>query len=119
MENSVTLFPSRYQGLQLTTTAGGSLVTQPNSPDVVPELIMSDSSRTRWSVTGDFGELDHGAVPTGLDNPTPALLNISGNMENFILFASKQTRITIGGDMDNSSFSGQNLHSSDVTSITV
>src|SRR5260370_39245894 len=96
MENSVTLFPSRYQGLQLTTAAGGILVTQPNSPDVVPELIMSDSFRTRWSVTVDFGELDHGAVAPGLDNPTPALLSIYGNMGNVILLASKQTRIIIG-----------------------
>ena len=40
-------------------------------------------------------------------------------MENLTLITTKETQINVGGNMINCGFSGQNLHPSDITSITV
>src|SRR6185437_7733156 len=56
---------------------------------------------------------------TEIDNPNPVTVSIDGSMENVILQTSKTTKISVGGDMVNTSFSGQNLHPDDVTSIDV
>ncbi|HWV99980.1 MAG TPA: filamentous hemagglutinin N-terminal domain-containing protein [Candidatus Acidoferrum sp.] len=121
LQDNVILFPSANRDLIITTTGGGSFSAEPNDPSTAPspELIMSDSSHTKWIGAGTFGDGDHGAKPLEVGNPAPAILNISGDMRNLILFTSKQTRITVGGDMVGCSFSGQNLHPTDITSINV
>lgn len=126
LEGNVTLFPSPDQNLNITTTAGGNFLAQPNGQTTPVELLMSDSSQTRWLSSSSFGDNDHsglGSSPTTLGNFTPALIDISGTMgsqtANLTLIASKQTQITVGGDMLNCGFSGQNLHSGDITSISV
>jgi len=40
-------------------------------------------------------------------------------MEDIDLYTTKETRLTVQGNMLNCGFSGQNLHASDVSSITV
>jgi len=115
---NLTLFPSPYQSLNITTTEGGDLVALPN-PITPYELLMSDSSQTQWKSPATFSHGDHGNPPTELNNPTPALINISGSMANLTLITSKATQISVGGDMINCGFSGENLHASDVTSIKV
>ena len=118
--DTVILFPSQAGNLQLTTTGGGDLTAQPNNPLIPPpELIMSDSGQQRWLGASTFGDSDHATSPIALNNTEPAVANISGDVKNFILITSKQTRLTVAGNMENSSFSGQNLHASDVTSIDV
>jgi filamentous hemagglutinin family protein len=120
MGDTVILFPSPQGELHLTTTGGGTLAAVPNNPQQpAPELIMSDSSQTRWLDPSTFGDTDHGNVPPELNNPNPVLVNVSGNMKDMILITSKQTHLTVGGDMLDCSFSGQNLHQSDITSINV
>ena len=123
LQDNVTLFPAVDQNLNITTTDGGSLMSAPNNPGAIPELLMSDSSNTRWngsSAIVPFSDADNGAgVPVQAGNPNPVAVNISGNMEDLNLITSKATEITVGGDMINCGFSGQNLHASDVTSITV
>jgi filamentous hemagglutinin family protein len=125
LETSVTLFPSAYGDLNITTTAGGSLV----GASAGAQLVMSDSSQTQWTSAATFGTTDHGSIPREL-LPTPLLntpnnsgnpveINISGNMENLTISTTKQTRITVGGDMIGCSFSGENLNASDVTSVNV
>ena len=47
------------------------------------------------------------------------VIDIAGDMNNVILQTSKKTEITVDGDMNNCTFSGQNLHPGDVTSIHV
>lgn len=119
--DTVTLFPSAHGGLNLTTTAGGTLVGNPNNPALTPtpELLMSDSGHTHWTGPGDFGDTDHAAVPPELNNLNPVVLNVSGDMNNLILSTAKATTIKVGGDMIGCSFSGQNLRASDVTSLDV
>jgi len=125
---SVILFPSAYGNLTITTTDGGSLVGIPNADGQIPELLMSDSSQKQWvnggiTVDGNnvdvFSDDDHSLTLTPNLNPSPVSLNISGNMEDLTLITTKETDITVGGDMTGCGFSGQNLRASDVTSITV
>ena len=82
---------------------------------------MSDSSATRW--TGSSRPLPTSdqstTLPVQAADPTPVGVNVSGNMEDLTLITSKATDITVGGNMINCGFSGQNLNASDVTSITV
>jgi hypothetical protein len=120
LESSVTLFPSPYGNLNITTTDGGNLeATATAGSTITPELLMSDSSSKQWQTDVSFTDSDHGATLAELDNPDPVLIDISGNMENLTLITTKETEINVGGDMINCGFSGQNLHASDVTSIHV
>ena len=110
---NVILFPSANQNLDITTLAGGNF--EGNNFF----LEMSDSSKHQWSSSSDFGVSDHAATPLGLNNPNPVEISISGSMNNADLFTTKVTHIFVGGDMNNSSFLGENLHASDATSINV
>jgi filamentous hemagglutinin family protein len=121
LEGDVTLFPSSDGNLIINTSAGGGLIGATGGAGVsgVSELMMSDSSQTRWIHTGDFSDLDHGNTLAELNNPNPVTLNISGDMENITLLTTKETDITVHGNMLNANFSGQNLHAGDQTRITV
>ena len=82
LENTVTLYPSADGNLSITTTGGGSLFSNPSTAGTIPELLMSDSSHNQWLNSATFTDSDHGAAPLEVNNPTPVMLNISGNMEN-------------------------------------
>jgi filamentous hemagglutinin family protein len=121
LQTALTLFPSVDQNLTITTTpgSGGSLVA-PAEPGTTLELLMSDSSQTRWTSTATFSDTQLGAPGSIEPNDSkPVSLNISGNMENLTLITTKQTQISVGGNMTDCNFSGQNLRASDITSITV
>ena len=109
LQGNVTLFPSPDQNLTIITTDGGSLVSAPNTLGTVPELLMSDSSQTQWKDgSGTFSDTDNGSVlPDEVNNPDPVAINISGNMENLNLITTKETWITVGGNMMNCGFSGR------------
>jgi filamentous hemagglutinin family protein len=127
LDGNVTLFPSPYQNLSITTTDGGNLMAIPNAlasnPNATgsnPELLMSDSSLTQWLNDQSFIDTDNGTVlPNDLLNPNPVTINISGSMENLTLITTKETDITVGGNMINCGFSGQNLQANGATSINV
>ena len=57
--------------------------------------------------------------PIELNNNTPVDITVSGNMQDITLITTKETDINITGNMIGCGFSGENLHSSDITSITV
>lgn len=127
--NEMDLFPSPYGSLTITTTGGGSLngsesfSPSGNNDGFLFNLIVSDSSQSQFNVfdsTADtFGVGDHTETPVHMDNETPIVLNISGGMNNILMVTPEAAQITVGGDMNNSRFSGQNLHPTDVTSISV
>ncbi len=122
LQGNVTLFPSIDQSLNITTTDNGrSWFPHTNTPGTTPELLMSDSSQTSWSSANNaFSDTDNSiGLPVQAGDPNPVIIHISGNMENIDLITSKATQLTVDGDMIGSGFSGQNLHASDVTSITV
>ena len=118
--DDVILFPSANGELHITTKDGGGLFNDPSGGNPEPRLLMSDSSQTQWLTPGTFGELDHGTgLPSEIGNPNPVVVNISGNMENVTLITTKRSQLTVGGDMNNSAFLGENLHANDVTSVDV
>jgi len=86
---------------------------------------MSDSGARQWDPFpssgsfGTFGINDHAATPPELNNPNPVEINIAGSVNNVTVRATKAAHVTVGGDMFNASFLGENLHASDVTSINV
>ena len=130
----ITLFPSPYQSLDITTTGGGWLSSGSSSGTT---LLMSDSGYTQWfnaasigSSIQPFGEDDHASVPLELNNYDPVTINLTGSqlvngvpisagMENITLQTDKATQINVAGDMIGCSFYGENLHPGDVTSINV
>jgi filamentous hemagglutinin family protein len=118
LENNVTLFPSPFQSLVISTTDGGSLIGQSTSGNPV-QLLMSDSGKSKWTGSASFGTSDESATPMDLNDPNPVTLDISGNVERLNLIVSEAATINVGGSMINCAFSGENLHGSDVTSITV
>ncbi|MEI6779560.1 MAG: filamentous hemagglutinin N-terminal domain-containing protein [Verrucomicrobiota bacterium] len=115
--NDVTLFPSPQGNLTITTTAGGSLVG--TKPGDLVNLIMSDSGKAQYGTAVDFGVADHAAVPLHLGDLTPVQLSIAGNLSGILVAVPKQAEITVGGNLVNSRFDGQNLHPGDVTRIKV
>ena len=120
--NQLILFSSPQGSLTINTTAGGSLVSKLPNVSGVPQifnLIVSDSGKNQFKFNGDFGLNDHAATPVHLNNPTPIVLNISGNMSLVLIGAPEAAQITVGGNMNNSRFQGMNLAASDVTSIHV
>ncbi len=123
LADQVTLFPSAFGELQITTTGGGSLTgSTVNGNSGTVELLMSDSGSKNYSAAsgaGSFSDTDHGPTPLELNNPNPVILNISGGIDNLALVTVKETQITVGGDVVNSAFSGQNLRAGDKTTIDV
>jgi filamentous hemagglutinin family protein len=120
LEGNVILFPSADQNLTINTTAGGDLQTTAD-PGSTFELLMSDSSQSQWFNSSTFSDTDHGTgVPVqAADSSASVNLDISGSMENLTLITTRATHITVDGDMKDCGFSGQNLSSSDITSIKV
>lgn len=119
LDGTVTLYPSPYQNLQITTTDGGNLAAGENTTGVPYELLMSDSAQNRWINSATFSDSDHGTLQNEPNEDTPVLIDISGSMENLNLITTKVTDITVGGDIINCGFSGQNLRAGDHTMITV
>jgi filamentous hemagglutinin family protein len=120
LEGNLTLFPSADQNLSIITTDGGGLAGLPstsNSQQI--ELLMSDSALNRWVNDASFGSADHGPFSAEPTDPTPVKIDIAGNVTDLTILTSKATQLTVGGDMINSSFSGQNLRASDTTSLNV
>lgn len=115
LDKSIILFPSPDQNLSL--TIGGNFMGMPNGDSI--NLEMSDSAATRWTGEGSFGTTDHANVPPELDNPDPVDIQVAGDWEDLNFYATKATTITVGGDVKNSGFIGQNLHPDDITSINV
>jgi len=126
--NQLILFPSPQGSLTINTTDGGSLVGGLASSGGVPQifnLIVSDSGRSQYTASGNFGINDHAASPihaatlTDPNNSTPIVLNISGDMSLVLLDAPEAAQINVVGDMYNCRFQGMNLYANDVTSINV
>ena len=130
LDTDVILFPSANGNLNITTSNGGGFVSRenPSAPADfnVYSLVMSDSGQTQFATAGygllateTFGIGDHAATPAEVGNPNPVMVNISGSMNDVNLYTAKQTDLTVGVNMFNSSLVGRNLTSSDVTSVNV
>ncbi len=118
--NQLILFPSPEGSLTINTT--GSLKSGLPSSGGAPQtfnLIVSDSGKSQYKSSGDFGLNDHAATPVHLNSETPLELNIGGDMDFVLLGAPEAAQINVVGDMNNSRFQGMNLNPDDITSINV
>ena len=116
LDQNITLFQSPLGNVNITTSDGGNFEGNGNY------LFMSDSDSALWDSDNNplvWGSSVHAASPTELNNPNPVVINISGSMNNVNVYTTKATQITVGKDMNNSSFVGANLHPSDVSFVKV
>ena len=120
--NDLTLYPSPVGNLKITTTGNGAagegsfISTKVGD---VAKLIVSDSGKNQYLQTTDFGINDHASTPLHLNDSTSIQLDIAGDMVGILLAVPKRAEISIGRDLINSRFDGQNLHATDATSINV
>ena len=112
LDGNVILFPSPDQNLNITTLAG-------NFEGNNFFLEMSDSASRQWTGTTSFNSNDHASTPPEVNNPNAVEISIAGNMDNITLYTTKETHLFVGGDLNNSGFLGENLHSSDKTTINI
>jgi hypothetical protein len=115
--NDVVLFPSPLGNLNLATTDGGSLVG--NKAGDLAQFIVSDSSKTQYRSFGDFGISDHATPPLHLNDAEPVRLDIAGDLQGILLGSPKRAELSVGGNLVNSRFDGQNLRADDVTKLHV
>ncbi len=115
--NDVILFPAPNGNLSIATTDGGSLFGT-RAGDLT-QLVFSDSGKTQYRAFGDFGIADRSGNLLHLNDPVPVTLDIAGDMDGILLGVPKRAEISIGGNMVNSRFDGQNLRATDETRITV
>ena len=116
--NDVILFPSANGWLSITTTGGGAL-TSSKPGSALAQLILSDSGKDQYLAAGDFGLINHAPEPVHQYDNRAIELNISGDMKDIYLVSAERAAVTVGGDMINCRFDGQNLHAGDVTTINV
>jgi filamentous hemagglutinin family protein len=133
LDTDVILLPSPNGNVNITTLDGGNFQSyeNPNDPQNVNtySFQMSDSGKQQWSAavggpgnndaTEVFGYDDRAASPPELNNLNPVVINVSGSLNDVNLYTTKETQLTVGGNMYNSGFVGQNLRASDVTTVNV
>lgn len=120
--SSVTLFQSPDGNVNITTLNGGNFIGVPTAAGANPQFYMSDSPSAQWNYSlnpMDAASGIHAATPPELNNPNPVVINVSGNLNNVDIYTTKATEITVGGNMNNSSYIGENLHPTDVSSVNV
>jgi hypothetical protein len=123
--NNVTLFPSPEGELTVNTTVPAGSTSAPGAPPPGSlegngyTLAMSDSGATRWIGQGASGATDfatdHASTPVQINNDQPVVFNIAGDLDNVTIMSPKAAQVTVGGNMNDVSFTGQNLHSGDTT----
>ncbi len=128
---NMTFYQSPVGNIDITTLNGGDFTgvllyyTDPNGnfvPGENPQFFMSDSASAIWNSQNNpmiFAGASHAASPTELNNPNPVVINVSGSLNNVDIYTTKATQITVGKDLNNSSFVGENLHPTDVSFVKV
>jgi filamentous hemagglutinin family protein len=130
--SSVTLFQSPFGNVNITTLDGGDFIGFPGYNGNIgtfgvplnPRLYMSEAQSAQWSPNNPFtaATVTKGTYPSPpieLNNPNPVVINVSGSLNNVDIYTTKETQITVGKDMNNSSFVGENLHPADVSFVNV
>jgi filamentous hemagglutinin family protein len=135
LASDVTLFPSATGNLSIDTKGGffsyqtPATANNPNPPINTFSLVMSDSGSKQWNpspangVDGTFKTLDRAATPPQQNGQTPVAITVGtpvnkANMDNVTIYAIKAAQVMVYGNMNNSSFVGENLQSSGIMSKT-
>jgi filamentous hemagglutinin family protein len=107
--NSILLYPSSQGALHITTRDGGNLEGTGFG------ITMSDSGSPDYAnfATGQA------VTPLHLNDPNPVVVDVSGGINLFSLTVPTFAQVTVAGSTQNFDFTGQNLSSSQTTSINV
>jgi filamentous hemagglutinin family protein len=114
--NNLTLFPSPFGNLSISTTDGGALSS--TVAGAARYVTISDSDKKQWKGPTDFTAGDQGNNVLHLNDPEPAVINIAGSVSDFFLVSSKPVNMQVSGDIHNSSVAAQNLRPTDRTVIS-
>lgn len=114
VKNSIVLYPSSQGSLTLRTRDGGDWSGATVAGGLV-SITESDSGLPDYTTfaTG------HALVPLHLNDPVPATLDISGNINSVALAVPTRASVHVSGSAYNFGFTGQNLHPGDVSRIQV
>jgi filamentous hemagglutinin family protein len=115
IESAIILAPSSAGSLHMTTSAGGDVIALNTDVSNPSGITMSGSGSFDWTLWAS----DQATVPLHLDDPNPVTLDISGNIYGLILNVPTFASITVAGSVYNFGFTGQNLSTSQTTSINV
>ena len=115
--NNLYLFPSPSGQLEITTTQGGSVRT--TQAGRVFEVVMSDSSRVRYTGPGNFGAFDPERTLLHQNDGTPARLEISGSVRDLLVSVPKPVEMRVEGDVINTSLLAQHFNASAVSRLVV
>ena len=113
IDSPIILAPSATGALKITTRAGGDVIAVNTDVSNPSGITMSDSDSTDWTTFAS----GHAATPLHLHDPNPVSLDIAGNIYGLILNVPTFANITVAGSIYNFGFSGQNLSTSQTTSI--
>jgi filamentous hemagglutinin family protein len=114
------LFPSASGELTVNTTGtfqgnGYTLAMSDYGPTTA--MLAAGISPNQWTSTTDFVN-GHAPTPIQLNSDQPVVFDIGGDLDDVTLIMPKATQVTVGGNMNNVSFSGQNLQATGPMSTT-
>jgi len=115
IDSPIILAPSGAGSLHITTRDGGDVIAVNTDVANPSGITMSDSGSTDWTTFAS----GHASTPLHLNDPNPVSLDIADNIYGLILNVPTFADITVGGSTYNFGFSGQNLSTSQTTSINV
>jgi len=121
IDKNIILYPSSEGSLQIITRDGGNLSSivsgAASATPTLNGITMSDSDSTDYKTFAN----GHAATPLHSNDPNqnPVMVDISGSINSFSLIVPTFAEINVVGDAYNFGFQGQNLGSSQTTSINV
>ena len=114
IENPLTLYPSSTGSLAIRTRDGGSLSGTPIQGGLTT-LTMSDSGLPGYATFGS----SHAVVPLHLKDPGKVEIDVSGDIYNLALVVPMAADIHVSGSTYNFGFLGQNVRTTDTTTLQV
>ena len=116
VDKSIILAPSGEGSLSIITRDGGNLSgAVATGSTVLNGITMSDSGSSDFSTFA----AGHASTPLHLNDPNPVSLDIDGSINSFSLTVPTFVNIYVQGNTYNFGFQGQNVSSSQTTSIKV
>ena len=114
IENPLTLYPSSVGSLTIQTRDHGSLSGTPVMGGLTT-LTVSDSGLPGYATFAS----GHAVVPLHLDGPGKVAVDVSGDINNLALVVPTAANIHVSGSTYNFGFLGQNVRSTDTTTLQV
>lgn len=117
---NVILFPSADGELTVNTTGnftGNGWTMAMSDFGLTAALTAKGVTADQWTSATDYIN-GHAPVPIQLNSEQPVVFNIGGDLDDVTLVMPKATEVTVGGNMNNVSFTGQNLQATGPMSTT-